>query len=174
MHDAKGRIHIYAGNGKGKTTAAVGLAVRARGAGKRVIFFQFMKGRPSAEIPMLEALGIETFRDADKTKFVFQMNDTEKSEYRASQNSLFRQAVEKSTDCDLLVVDELTSAVSSGMLAENEVLTFLDNKPHKLEVAVTGRDPSEELLRRAEYVSVIQCVRHPYENGVTAREGIEF
>lgn len=174
LHFDRGLVHIYAGDGKGKTTAAVGLAVRARGAGCRVGFFQFMKGRPTAELAMLEALGIDVARGSDKAKFVFQMGKEEKLEYAREQDGLLRDAAARAGEYDLIVLDELASAISTGMASAADAAAFLDGRPAGLEVVITGRDPAEELLSRAQYVSEVRCVRHPYDQGVAARRGIEF
>lgn len=174
LHFDKGLVHIYTGDGKGKTTAGVGLAVRARGAGCRVGFFQFMKGRPTSEIAMLETLGIHVARGTDKAKFVFQMAEEEKSDYRREQSALLRLAAAEAGDYDLMVLDELASAISTEMVSAADAAAFLDGKPVGLEVVITGRDPAEELLDRAQYISEIRCVRHPYEQGISARRGIEF
>lgn len=171
---APGLIHIYTGDGKGKTSAAVGLAVRARGAGLRVGFYQFMKPSSSGEVAMLEALGVATARAGGSGKFTFQMTEREKKDCSGSQCALFRHIVEKVDLFDVLILDELCGAVDTGMIPETMVIDFLDNKPVGLEVAITGREPSEALIRRAGYISEILCVRHPYQQGVAARKGIEF
>lgn len=169
-----GLIHLYTGDGKGKTSAAVGLAVRARGARMRVGFYQFMKASPSGEVAMLESLGATTSWAGGDGKFAFQMTDKEKSDCAGAQCALFKSVLEKADQFDVLIMDELCSAIDTGMIPERLVIDFLDNKPVGLEVVITGRDPSGELLRRAGYISEIRCVRHPYQKGIGARKGIEF
>lgn len=169
-----GLIHIYTGNGKGKTTAAIGLAVRATGAKKKVLFAQFMKGSDTAELIPMQKLGITTLRNGSSVKFVFQMDEEEKQLYRAQQTGNFEAAIGACNHFDMLVLDEISSAIAMGMVPLDSVTTFLSSKPPALEVVLTGRDFPEELLAGAHYISNIQAVRHPYEQGIQARKGIEF
>ena len=170
----KGLIHVYTGDGKGKTTAAIGLAVRARGAGKRVAFAQFMKGTESSEIASLRSLGVQVIRTGTITKFVPYMTDEEKKQSAREQTSDFEAATALAKDLDILVLDEIISAVTTGMVSEETVITFLKNKPAGLEVALTGRDVPESISELADYLSDIRAVKHPYEQGVPARLGIEM
>lgn len=172
--DSTGLIHIYTGDGKGKTTAAVGLSVRAKGTGKRVLFAQFMKGGVSGELTAMRELGITVLHRPASRKFVRAMNDEERRAFRRVQGEILEEVRERADGCDLLIMDEILSAVTTGMVDAESVVRFLDGKPQRLEVALTGRNPAPELLARADYVSDIQCRRHPYERGVGAREGIEF
>lgn len=174
MAQQQGLIHLYTGDGKGKTTASVGLATRARGSGRRVVFCQFMKGRETAELEALRSLGVTVVRQPMPAKFVFQMNDAEKAEYAAIQQDTLRQAKEAAADCDLLVLDEVISAVTTGMVDVHELTTFLETKPEGLEVVLTGRDAPEAIRRLAHYVTFMRADKHPFEQGVAAREGIEY
>ncbi len=171
---ALGLVHLYTGDGKGKTTAAVGLALRAVGAGLRVVFAQFMKGGKSSELELLARCGVRVVHREGSKKFVFAMNDGEKAAYREVQGRTFADASALAEDCDMLVFDEIISAVGMGMI-DLEVLTdFLRTKPGGLEVVMTGRDAPREITDKANYISNITCVRHPYEAGVAARLGIEY
>lgn len=170
----KGLIHLYTGTGKGKTTASVGLAVRATGAGKKVVFAQLMKGRDTSELTGLRELGVQVLRQNGAKKFVFQMNDEEKAAYRKTQTLCFQEAVERAQDSDLLILDEVVSAVTTGMVAEKDLVDFLQHKPEGLEVVLTGRDAPESLRQLADYITNMQAEKHPYEQGVPARLGIEF
>lgn len=170
----KGLVHIYTGDGKGKTTAAIGLAVRAAGAGKKVLFAQFMKGRPSSEIGPLESLGIAVLRSTSNSKFVFQMNAQEKQQYKAENSDFFDNITGMAAPYNLLILDEIISAVTTGMLTTGQVANFIQNKPLPLEVVLTGRDCPEEILQLGDYISNINCCKHPYNKGVEARKGIEF
>jgi cob(I)alamin adenosyltransferase len=169
-----GLIHIITGGGKGKTTAAVGLAVRARGAGLRVLFLQFLKGRPTGELAPLEAVGVEIGR-AQTKKFIPEMSAAERAVCRAEQEACFEKAenAAKNGGAALIVLDELAGALSSGMLSAGRVEAFLKTRG-QAEIVMTGRDFPQFLLNTADYVSDIQCVRHPYDKGVPARKGIEF
>ena len=170
----KGLIHVYTGDGKGKTTASVGLAVRASGAGKKVTFAQFMKGMPSSEIKQLAALGITVIKAGTITKFVPYMTEEERAQCVQEQTAGFEAAVGMAADIDMLVLDEIISAVTTGMLPEARLLEFLRNKPDRLEVVMTGRDVPEPIAALADYLSEIKAVKHPYDQGVPARKGIEM
>jgi len=171
---AKGLIHIYTGDGKGKTTASVGLAVRASGAGLNVAFAQFMKGMPTSEIKQLKTLGITVVRTGTITKFVPYMTDEERAQCAEEQMAGFETAIAMAPDLDLLVLDEVISAVTTEMISEARLLDFLRNKPATLEVVLTGRDVPESIAALADYLSEIKAVKHPYEQGIPARKGIEM
>lgn len=171
-----GLIHIYCGDGKGKTTAAMGLALRAAGHGCGVVIGQFLKDGTSGECKVLGKLDRVTLLAANPCgKFSFQMTDAEKRQTQDAIVRMFRAATDFAvrTQARLLVLDEACSAVSCGFLEEEELLDFLDHKPECLEVVLTGRDPSARLQERADYISEICKRRHPYDRGIGAREGIE-
>lgn len=172
----QGLIHIYCGDGKGKTTAAVGLAVRACGRGKRVWFVQFLKSGDSGERRSLEKLeGITLAECPDKIKFTFAMNPQEREQAVADSRRTLQEAFRAAKDgCDLLILDEFFGALSTGMLEKEEALTLLRGRPEHLEVALTGRDPGEEFLELADYVSEICKRKHPFDRGLSARRGIEY
>lgn len=168
-------LHIYCGDGKGKTTCAMGLAVRAAGHGRRVVVAQFLKGGNSGERRVLEALPEVFCTPVPETiKFIFAMDEEEKARTRAETAAAFAQAVDAAEDGDLLVLDELCGALSTGMLTLETVLDFLDHRPERLEVVITGRDPAPELLERADYITEMRKVRHPFDRGIDAREGVEW
>lgn len=170
-----GLIHIYCGNGKGKTTAATGLAVRAAGFGKKVVFCQFFKNGSSNEIKSLEKLENITLLHCKKPHKLFsKMNEAEKEEAKKDYKILFDEAISKSTKADLIVIDEAVSSCNYGMIDEEELINFLMNKPENLEVVLTGRNPSEKLLSYADYVTEMKKIKHPYDKGTAARKGIEF
>lgn len=170
-----GLIHIYCGDGKGKTTAAIGLAIRAAGAGKRVVFAQFLKDGSSSEISVLKAAGnIQAVHCNTVRGFWKRMDDVQKAKASKDYTSFLAEIIMLAKDVDLLVLDEIISACNHGTVTEAAVLDFLRDKPNNLEVALTGRNPSEALLDLADYVSEIKKVKHPYDCGIAAREGIEF
>lgn len=170
-----GLIHIYCGDGKGKTTAAIGLAIRAAGAGKKVVFAQFFKDGSSSEISVLKAVGnLQTVHCNTVRGFWKRMDDVQKVKASEDYTSFLAEIVILAKDADLLVLDEIISACNHGTVTEAVVLDFLRDKPNNLEVALTGRNPSGALLELADYVSEIQKVKHPYDCGIAAREGIEF
>ena len=172
-----GCIHIYYGNGKGKTTCSVGLAVRAAGSGKKVLFIQFMKTGKSSEIKMIETLpGIKVMEAPRMKKFSFMMNDEEKKEMLEADNEVLQEIRDKvsSGEYDLLVMDETLGSCHKGFLDERLLIDFLKNKPEHLEVVMTGRHPDDTLLKMADYVTEMHKVKHPYDQGINARRGIEF
>lgn len=172
----KGLIHIYTGDGKGKTTAAVGLTVRCAGSGAKVVFTQLMKGNHSSERNILEQLDAVYVIPAKRTfGFSWTLSDEEKKEAREVYTEQFNEAVAKAEaeNCRMIVFDEMISAYNYHMIDRNRVLSFLQNKPEELEVVLTGRDPAEELADLASYISDIRKVKHPYDEGIPFRKGIE-
>lgn len=172
--DREGLVHIYTGDGKGKTTAAVGLAVRAAGCGLRVVFAQFLKGRPTGELEPLRRLGVTVLRGEKVTKFVPYMTPEEREACRAAQLSTFNEAKGMAGEADLLVLDEVFGAISTGMLEENDVAGFIKDRPQGLELVLTGRGAPESIASLADYISDLRAVKHPYERGIAARRGIEY
>lgn len=172
-----GLIHIYCGEGKGKTTAAVGLAVRHAGFGGKVVMAQFLKDGTSSECRALSKLDNITMLAANPCgKFSFQMTGEEKQQCSAAIGRTFAAATGFAVreGATLLVLDEVCAAVSCGFLPESEVLAFLDGKPDNLEVVLTGRNPSEALQARADYITEMVKRRHPFDKGIGARKGIEL
>ena len=172
-----GCIHIYCGDGKGKTTAAMGLCVRAAGCGYRVLVNQFMKDLHSGERRILETIPEVTLMPApEKITFSFRMSGQEK-EAAKKENAdrlLAISEMVQSNQYDVLLLDEAVYAVSAGLLDEQQLLSFLKEKPESLEVILTGRNPGDELLALADYVSEIRKIKHPFTRGLKARRGIEY
>ena len=172
-----GRIHIYYGNGKGKTTCSMGLAVRAAGCGKKVLIIQFMKTGKSSEIKTLENIsGIKVMDAPRMKKFSFNMTDDEKQEMLEADNAVLGEIRQKVADggYDLLIMDECLGSCHKGFLDEQLLIDFLRNKPEHLEVVMTGRHPDDTLMEIADYVTEMHKVKHPYDEGIMARRGIEF
>jgi cob(I)alamin adenosyltransferase len=174
----RGLIHIYTGDGKGKTTAALGLSLRACGRGFKVGLIQFLKGMETGELDVLAGLGssYQIYRNKGITKFVKDMNDAEIREAENDVRNLWELAKSMGSDgqCDILILDEVMAAIVTGLLPLNDILNWLREKPAGLEVVLTGRDAPPALLDLADYVSEIKAVKHPYEKGIAARKGIEF
>ncbi len=171
-----GLIHIYCGDGKGKTTASLGLAIRSVGRGFKVLIIQFLKSQDTGEILTLEKIpGINLLRTRKGFGFYFQMTDQEKEECRILHDEILREGITmaNSGQVDLLILDEIISAYNYNLVDCKELLNFLKSKPESLEVVLTGREPSEELMELADYVSQIKKVKHPYDKGIKARIGIE-
>ncbi len=167
-----GKIHLYSGDGKGKTTAAMGLCLRALGAKKSVTVVQFLKSMPTGEVALLEGLGARILRGQSCEKFVFQMSQQEREENMILHNQNLQNALE--FPCDLLVLDEGCAALSLGQVDEELMKTAILHRPKGREVVVTGRDPADWLREVADYHTEMTCHRHPYMQNVPARQGIEF
>lgn len=171
-----GLVHLYYGDGKGKTTTGMGLIVRAAGYGCKVLLYQFMKNNETSERKILENVENITIIDGlDKEKFSFQMTEEEKREHKRFYEDRFRMVTEKavSESYDVLFLDEAVYTISAGLLDEELVLEFLKNKPGRLEVILTGNTPSQRLIDQADYVSQIKKIKHPFDQGEPARMGIE-
>lgn len=172
----KGYVHIYAGDGKGKTTAATGLTLRAASRGWRILFIQFLKSGESAELDLLRALpNVNVVSGQTIQKFTFAMNDEEKKACNEEMQSRLDNAIAHANDYDLIVLDEALGALSTCMIDEDSLVNFLQNRPPTLEVVLTGRDPSERLIKHADYYSEVCMRKHPYETeGLQSRPGIEY
>lgn len=172
-----GLVHIYTGDGKGKTTAAIGLAVRAAGAGKKVFFSQFMKGQKTSELNSLALIpGIEILRSNRDFPFFNKMTDEDKLEQRKIHDAIICRLMEAldQNKADVIILDELTYPYDWGLVDVSMVEELLDKAKDRCEVVITGRNPDEKLIERADYITEMKCVRHPYDKGVTARLGIEY
>lgn len=207
-----GCVQLYCGDGKGKTTAAVGQAVRTAGSGGRAVIARFLKNDDSGEVAALRLIPNIRVLPCEKSfGFTWQMTEAEKAEAAEYYEALLlkagdaaRETVQEMTremtgdaarelpDAAvqetagekvretarelpvLLVLDEVCAAVNSGLLKERSVLELLDGRPERLEVVMTGRDPSDGFLQRADYISRIEKIRHPFDAGLAARKGIEY
>ncbi len=170
----KGLVHIYTGNGKGKTTAAIGLALRCSGRGYKVGVTSFMKNFDSGEY--LTDVPFDIFRFEGMCGFWNEFSKQEKEIKRAvARNHLdkvFKTAI--NGKYDMLVLDEIIVAINLGCILEKDVVDFIKNRPYTLEVVLTGANPTDNLIAIADYISEIKSVKHPYDKGIPAREGIEY
>ena len=170
-----GRIHIYYGDGKGKTTAAVGLAVRAAGSGLKVLFFQFLKDNSSNERKILEALpGVTCLPGREPVKFVSKMNGDERIEFRHYNNKALDEIIKFCGPFDMLILDEALCALNLEVLSEEKLISFIQHKPRGLEIVMTGPRLPDNLLEMADYVTEVRKVKHQFDLGRSAREGIEY
>ena len=170
-------IHIYCGDGKGKSTAAMGLALRAAGSGEKVLVTQFLKDGTSSELKILREIpGVQVLTCDKKFGFFWNMTEEQKIQAKNAYEELFEKAVQtaRQENIFLLVMDEFIAAYNHGMIDQKKALAFLKEKPENLEVVLTGRDPAPELLEIADYVSEIQMKKHPFDQGLPARRGIEL
>ena len=168
----KGLVHLYCGDGKGKTTAAMGLALRALGQGMQVVVVQFLKNGTSGELEPLKKLGAAVYSGQPGAKFTFQMNAEEKAQATQENNARLAEALQQ--PCDLLILDEICAARNSGMVDEALAKQAVLERPQHREVVLTGRNPEAWMVEAADYITEMQPRRHPYEQGIPARKGIEF
>ena len=176
MKDNLGYVHVYCGDGKGKTTTAMGLCTRAAGYGYKVLIYQFMKNNKTSERNILQQVPNITFVNGlEQEKFSFQMTLSEKLERKTYYEKQFRKITAKAAeeDYDLLFFDELIYTIRAGLFDEKLLLDFLKKRPLQLEVILTGRDPSPALIEACDYVSEICKIKHPFDKGLPARKGIE-
>jgi cob(I)alamin adenosyltransferase len=170
----KGYIQIYTGDGKGKTTAAVGLAVRAAGSGISGIIIQFLKGQHSGEresILMLnDLIKIENF---GSEKFI--TSDLDLVEHKKIAQKGFSRVMEiiESGFSGVLILDEIVTAVNFKLIEEIELIRLMENKPENIELVLTGRDANDNIISKADLVTEMKCIKHYYDEGVIARKGIE-
>ena len=167
-----GLLHLYYGDGKGKTTAAMGLALRAMGSGKRVVILQFLKGGKSGEVPLLEQLGAKVYRGKAGQKFVFQMNEAEKEATRQLQNANLTAAM--ADPADLLILDEAGSAWELDMVDKALLQKAVLERPAEQECVLTAHTAPQWMLDAADYATEMKCHRLPYQRGISARKGIEY
>ena len=172
----EGLIHLYCGDGKGKTTAAVGLSVRAAGAGLPVVFAQFFKNGSSGEISLLGQLpGVRVLVCAQNPGRFSRMTEDQRSQARENYAALLESAWQAARENPgLLVLDECISACNHGLLDTEKLAALLDSRPAGLEVVLTGRNPPALLAHRADYITEMRKLRHPFDQGIRARRGIEF
>lgn len=173
----KGLLHLYTGEGKGKTTAAMGLALRAAGAGKKVLILQFMKGRDTGELHSLSHIPeIRMMRSEKDYGFYSSMTQEDKDALAGIHNRLLDEAVSLAYagEVELLIMDEVTYPVNWKLLDVDKLKAFLKEKPEGLEIVCTGRDAADFLVDAADYITEMKCIRHPFEKGIPARKGVEF
>nr|WP_283250141.1 cob(I)yrinic acid a,c-diamide adenosyltransferase [Ruminococcus bromii] len=169
--------HIYYGDGKGKTTAAIGLAVRAAGSKMKVLFVQFLKTEFSGERHILSHTENVTLTFCPlELKFTFEMDDKEKAQAAKIFKGIFDNAVTTALTekYDMVVLDEVFEAINAHMLSESEVYEFITNAPSSMEIVMTGHNPPQKFMDCADYITEFKKIKHPYDRGITGRIGIEF
>ena len=173
----QGFIHVYTGDGKGKTTAALGLLLRASGRGMRAVLVQFLKGRDTGELYALENLrGVTVLRYAREFGFYDSASEEDKEEMKRRNNANLLEASRLAHEglCDLLVLDEICAAYTNGALDTALADKLVFDKPYGLELVLTGRNAPPRFMGAAKYVTEFVKRKHPYDGGIAAREGIEF
>lgn len=167
-------IHIYTGEGKGKTTASVGLCVRAKSRGLRVLFVQFMKTDPDGgEAKLLEEISVEVKRyDQIKSPHFYPETDIQKM--REMAEDILEEIKGEFDAYDLVVIDEFNNLVRTGILDEDYALELIKGFPDEGDLVLTGRGATERMIEEADYVTYMDAVKHPLGRGMKAREGIEY
>ena len=168
----KGYVHVYTGDGKGKTTAALGLSVRAVCAGKKVFFGQFVKGMDYSELKSVEFLPNFTMEQFGRPEFIH--GKPTQSDIDNAKKGLEKiEEVLNSKKYDVVVLDEANIALYYNLFSLDELLEILQNRPENIEVIITGRKAPEKLIEFADLVTEMKEIKHYYQNGVLARKGIE-
>ncbi len=171
----KGLISVFTGNGKGKTTAALGVAFRAMGHGKRVCFIQFIKGKWKTG----EGILANTFSDLLDFHtlgrgFTWNTDNPEKDRQLAREAWQFAAGEIEDNSCDLIVLDELTYLIHYNMIQEKDVLAAVLGKPSSLHIIITGRYASMGLIKAADLVTEMNAVKHPFSSGIKAQKGFDY
>ncbi len=171
----KGYIQIYTGNGKGKTTAAFGQALRAAGRGLKTFIVEFMKNSPYGEIKIIEQMpNWITLEHYGNDSFVFLNKAAGKKDIYMAQTAFHRaRKAMSSGNYDIVIMDEVCVAIFFSLLKTQDVLSLLEEKPEPVELILTGRYCPLELVERADLVTEMQEIKHYYQKGVAARKGIE-
>ena len=170
---SRGCVHIYTGNGKGKTTAALGLCLRAVGAGLRVYLAQFMKSGDYSELKALKRLGHQVTVEQFGTGRFVRGNPSEKDRQAAMQGFEAAKSALASGNYKLVILDESMVALHQGLLSREQIHTWIDMRPAAVELVLTGRNAPPEIIAMVDLVTDMREVKHYYQNGVTARIGIE-
>ena len=169
-------IHIYCGDGKGKTTAALGLSLRAAGSGMKVVIIQFLKNHKTSELNLLKTIpNITILRGKEGKTFSFSMTEEEKEKSKQIHSENLQAGITqiKSGNCDMLVLDEAIGAYNLDLIDRQLLQSLIEQKPEHLELVLTGRNPEQWMIDCADYVSEIKKVKHPFDKGIKARIGIE-
>ncbi len=175
MRLKKGLVEVYTGNGKCKTTAALGLAMRAIGSGLKVYMFQFLKGRDSGELNTARILAPNFVIEQGGSKTLCIGKQRSDKDIRLAQN-LFKKArnIIRKGDYDVVILDEINMAVHFGLVSIEQVLSLIKEKPEHVELILTGRYVSPEIIKAAHLVTEMTKIKHPYDEGIGARKGIDY
>jgi cob(I)alamin adenosyltransferase len=174
----KGCVQVYTGNGKGKTTAAVGLAVRAAGDGFKVYMVQFLKSSQTGELESAKKLepNFQIFRFEKRRGFFWTLNDEEKEELKKEVQQAYEFCFKalKEKQCNILIMDEIMGAISNNLVTKEQIVELLEARPENIEVILTGRNVPQEIADRADLITEMKEVKHYFSQGIPAREGIEY
>lgn len=173
MEDNYGKIHIYTGNGKGKTTAALGLALRAAGAGKNIFIAQFVKGMHYSELVSLEKHENITVKQYGRSCFIEQEPVIE--DILAAQAGFTEvKEIIIQANYNVVILDEIFIALYFKLIKANDLMTFIKSKPENVELILTGRYATDQFIDIADLVTEMKEIKHYYNNKIPARLGIEF
>ncbi len=168
----KAYVQVYTGNGKGKTTAAIGLAIRALGAGLKVLFVQFVKGLPYSEHKALSKFENLTIKQFGRPEFIHSKPSSEDIKAAKDGYNFVLEAFEKE-NYDVVILDEANIAVFFGLFSDDELLELIRKKPQNTELVITGRYATQKIIDAADLVTEMKEIKHYYTQGVLARDGIE-
>lgn len=172
---SKGLIHIYTGDGKGKTTAAIGLGIRAAGHGLKVYMIQFMKGKVNyGELETIKSIPNFTIIQFGRPEFVDKANPEKIDIEGAEEAILHAKEILSSGKYNVVILDEVNVAVDFGLIAAEDVLEIMRKRPEQVELIMTGRNAPQEFIDAADLVTEMREIKHYYSNGIEARQGIEF
>jgi cob(I)alamin adenosyltransferase len=169
-----GIIHVYTGPGKGKTTAALGLGLRAVGAGFKVHLLQFMKGRRYSEIDAVKKIPNFTISQHGRDEFVSKKNPGQIDIDLANDGFKEANKLVNSNNYDMIILDEINVAIDYNLIPIENVLKLIDGKPKNLELVLTGRNAHPEIVKRADIVTEMLEIKHPFQHGALGRKGIDF
>jgi cob(I)alamin adenosyltransferase len=170
----KGLVHVYTGNGKGKTTAAIGQGVRAIGAGLKVYMIQFMKGYPYSEVEAVKKIENFVLKQFGRAEFVNKENPAEIDIRYAQQALNHAEAVIEGNKYDVVILDEINVAMDYKLIDKEKVVSLMKRKPERMELILTGRYAPDEILKNADVITEMTEIKHPYKNGVQCRKGIDY
>ena len=174
----KGYVQVYTGDGKGKTTAALGLGLRAAGRGLKVLMIQFLKGTDSGELEAVKRLApdFHIIRFAETKKFFWELTDDEKARLKNKTRQEMQNLEEylKDNYCHVLILDEIMAAIHGDLVRVEQVCRIIDQKPKGMELVLTGRNVPDEIAERADLITEMKKIKHYMDKGVPARTGIEY
>lgn len=166
-------VHVYTGNGKGKTTAALGLAVRATGHGFNVVMIQFMKGKINyGELETARILPNFEIKQFGRPEFVSKENPDPEDIKLAQEGLEYAREVIFSQEYDMVILDEICVAMDFKLISADEVVTLIEKRPETVELVLTGRNCPPQIVKIADYVTEMLEIKHPYTRGIQARKGI--